>query len=44
VSLLVTWLLFPAVLGVLALGCGLLLERAAGVRVAGVLLAPLGLQ
>jgi hypothetical protein len=42
VSLLVTWLLFPAVLGVLALGCGLLLERAAGVRVAGVLLAPLG--
>jgi hypothetical protein len=42
VSLLVTWLLFPAVLGVLALGCGLLLERAAGVRIAGPLVAPLG--
>jgi hypothetical protein len=42
VSLLAAWLLFPAVLGVLALGCGLLLERAAGMRLAGPLIAPLG--
>ena len=41
-SLLVTWLLFPAVLGVVALGSGLLLERAAGVRLADPLVAPLG--
>jgi hypothetical protein len=43
VSLLAPWLLFPSVLGVLALGCGLLLERAAGVRLAGALLAPSGI-
>jgi hypothetical protein len=42
VSLLAPWLLFPAVLGVLALGCGLLLERATAVRLPGVLLAPCG--
>jgi hypothetical protein len=42
VSLLVPWLLFPTVLGVLALGCGLLLERATGVRLPGALLAPSG--
>jgi hypothetical protein len=41
--MLVAWLVFPAVLGVLALGCGLLLERIAGMRVAGPLVAPLGL-
>ena len=29
-SLVVSWLLFPLVLGVLSLGCGLLLEFAAG--------------
>jgi hypothetical protein len=43
VSLLAPWLLFPAVLGALALGCGLLLERATGARMSGALLAPAGL-
>jgi hypothetical protein len=43
VSLLAPWLLFPAVLGALALGCGLLLERATGARMSGALLAPTGL-
>jgi hypothetical protein len=40
--MLVAWLFFPAALGVLALGCGLLLERGAGMHLAGSLLAPLG--
>jgi hypothetical protein len=40
--MLVAWLVFPAVLGVLALGSGLLLERLAGMRLAGPLLAPSG--
>jgi hypothetical protein len=43
VSLLAPWLLFPAVLGALMLGCGLLLERAAGLRMPDALLAPAGL-
>jgi hypothetical protein len=37
------WALFPALLLGLALGCGLLLERLARVRVPGALLIPLGL-
>ena len=41
-SLVVSWLLFPLVLGLLTLGCGLLLEAAAGVQVQRVLLMPLG--
>ena len=40
--MLVAWVFFPAVLGVLAIGCGMLLERGAGMRLAGPLLAPLG--
>jgi D-hydroxyproline dehydrogenase subunit beta len=31
-SLVVSWVLFPLVLGLLSLGCGLLVEQAAGVR------------
>jgi hypothetical protein len=42
-TLLVCWLVFPLVLSVLGLGCGLLLERAAGRRLPGVLLIPAGL-
>ena len=42
-SLLVPWLLFPLVLVTLALGCGLLVERAAGMTLPGALLPPLGL-
>ena len=41
-SLLAPWLLFPAILALLALGCGLLLERASGIRLPGPLLAPAG--
>jgi hypothetical protein len=41
-SLAVSWLLFPLVLGLLSLGCGLLLERAAGLRLPRELLLPLG--
>jgi hypothetical protein len=43
VNLVVTWLLFPLVAGVLSLGCGLLVERGSGTRLPGVLWAPLGL-
>jgi hypothetical protein len=42
VSLLVPWLVFPLVLGTLCLGCGLLLERLAGVRLPRALLLPCG--
>jgi hypothetical protein len=42
-TLLACWLLFPLVLGLLSVGCGLLLEQAAGVRLPGTLLAPAGL-
>jgi hypothetical protein len=42
-SLLVPWLVFPLALTVVAAGCGLLLERAGGARVSGVLLVPAGL-
>jgi hypothetical protein len=40
--LFVDWAVFPLVLCVLSLGCGLLLERAAGSRISGVLLLPCG--
>jgi len=39
----VAWLVFPAALSLLGLGCGLLVERAGGRRLPGVLLLPLGL-
>jgi hypothetical protein len=42
VSLLLAWVVFPAVALGAAVGCGLLVERASGGRVPGVLLAPLG--
>ena len=41
-SLLVPWLVFPLVLGLLSLGCGLLLERVAGIRLPRALLLPVG--
>ena len=42
-TLLVPWLLFPVVLGLISLGCGLLLERASGAALPGSLLLPGGL-
>ena len=42
-TLLVTWLVFPVLLALLAVGCGLLVERLAGVRVPRALLPGLGL-
>jgi hypothetical protein len=42
-SLLIAWLVFPLVLSVLALGCGLLLERTARTVLPGALLLPVGL-
>jgi hypothetical protein len=41
-SLLVPWLVYPLVLTALSAGCGLLLERAAAVRIPGTLLVPAG--
>jgi hypothetical protein len=41
-TLLVPWLLFPLVLAVLAAGCGILLERTAGVTLPRALLLPSG--
>ncbi len=41
--MLTSWLLFPLVLSALALGCGLLLERAAGTTLPRPLLVPAGL-
>jgi hypothetical protein len=38
----VAWIVFPVVLGLLSLGCGLLLEQAAGLELPGALLLPLG--
>jgi hypothetical protein len=38
----VSWILFPALLAALCLGCGLLLEALAGRRLPGALLAPAG--
>jgi hypothetical protein len=42
-TLVLCWILFPVVLGLLALGCGLLLEPVAGVRIPGALLPAAGL-
>src|SRR5438034_919041 len=42
-TLLVCWLVFPLVLGLLSLGCGLLLEAISGRQLRGALLAPAGL-
>jgi hypothetical protein len=42
-SLLLAWLVFPLILGTLALGCGLLLERTARITLPGALLLPVGL-
>jgi len=44
VTVLVSWIAFPLALGALLLGCGLVLDRAAGHRVSGVLLLPAGLS
>ncbi|HZC13597.1 MAG TPA: hypothetical protein VE270_06210, partial [Thermoleophilaceae bacterium] len=41
--MLVAWLLYPLILAALALGTGLLLERTAGFRLPGPLIAPAGL-
>jgi hypothetical protein len=41
-TLLIAWLLFPLVLTALALGCGLLVERIAGIDIPGVLLPATG--
>ena len=41
-TLLVPWLLFPIVLVALSWGCGLLLERAAGMSLPGALVVPCG--
>ena len=41
-SLVVSWLVFPLVLGLLSLGCGLLVEVAAGQELPRTLLLPLG--
>jgi hypothetical protein len=42
-TLLVCWLVFPLVLGLLSLGCGLLLERLSGLTLPGPLLPAAGL-
>lgn len=41
-TLLIAWLVFPIVLGLLSLGCGLLLEQAAGAPLPRALLLPAG--
>src|SRR6478735_8537188 len=41
-TLVLAWIVFPLVLGLLSLGCGLLLERASGMRMPGTLLLPGG--
>src|SRR5947207_15760190 len=43
-TLLVTWLAFPLLLAALGLGCGMLVERIAGVRVPGALLPAIGIS
>lgn len=42
-TMFICWVVFPAVLSLLSIGCGLLLEAVAGMRLPGVLLAPAGL-
>jgi hypothetical protein len=41
-TFIVPWIVAPVVLAALSLGCGLLVQRAAGPRVPGVLLLPIG--
>jgi hypothetical protein len=41
-TLFLAWFVFPVVLGLLSLGCGLLLEAASGMRLPGALLLPGG--
>src|SRR3954451_10279319 len=41
-ALLVCWVLLPVVLGILSLGCGLLVEKASGIRLTGALVIPVG--
>ena len=41
-TLFVAWLVFPVVLGLISLGCGLLLEKIAGLELPAALLLPLG--
>ncbi len=41
--MLLAWIVFPLVLALLSLGCGLLVERASGLSLPGPLLVPLGL-
>ena len=41
-TLVVGWVLLPLVLGLLSLGCGLLVETVSGTRIPGALLLPLG--
>lgn len=41
--MLVAWVIFPLLIAVLSLGIGLLIERAAGMRLRGALLPPLGM-
>jgi hypothetical protein len=42
-TMIVCWVLFPLLLGVLCLGCGLLLEQVAGVRLPGAIVPAAGL-
>src|SRR4051812_44280189 len=42
-TLLVPWLLFPVVLGLVCLGCGFFVEWVGGTPVTGALLVPVGL-
>jgi hypothetical protein len=42
-ALFIAWLVLPLVLAAISLGCGLLVERAAGLTLSGALLLPLGL-
>lgn len=39
----ICWVIFPLVLALLSLGCGLLVERASGLKLPGALLLPVGL-
>ena len=41
-TLFVAWLVFPVVLGLISLGCGLLLEKVAGLEMPAAVLLPLG--
>ena len=42
-SLFIAWVLFPLALGLLSLGAGMVVIRASGVPIPGVLVLPLGL-